>query len=253
MKKSVLVVREFDRFGEILAENGFGVVCLSLIQTLPVEDLSDLDRKLEKLENYDGLFLTSPKAAEVFLRRFEQKNLAFGGKVYVLGNRTKTLFENTNFEIVFRENANTAAELIKSFDEKEFAGKKFLFVRGDKSLRAIPELLRDAAEVDETIVYRTIKKAFDERLIKRIGVFEKVCEKFSKGEIDWICFFSPSAIEIFTEMFGEISLDAVKVAAIGATTAKSAAEHNLKVDFVSSKANAQDFAFELINYIKNIE
>jgi uroporphyrinogen-III synthase len=191
------------------------------------------------------LFFTSPKAAEVFLQR--KPKTGFRGKIYVLGNRTKLLFEKTNFETVFRAGANTAEEFINSFDEAEFAGKKFLFLRGDQSLRAIPSLLETVAEIDEIVVYQTFENAVDETLI------DEIRENLRRGEIDWICFFSPSAVESLVKTFGNFSPDEIKIAAIGATTAKKAAAKNLKVEFVSPKASAEDFACGLIEYIKNIE
>ncbi|HEX8736294.1 MAG TPA: uroporphyrinogen-III synthase [Pyrinomonadaceae bacterium] len=239
----VLVVREFDKFSSRLKEAGFEIINFPSIKTLPVENLNELDEKLKSLEKYDGLFFTSPKAAEVFLQR-KTKN-EFRGKIYALGNRTKLLFENTNFETVFRESANTAEEFINSFEKSEFAGKKFLFPRGDKSLRAIPSLLKKVAEIDEIVVYRTIENTVDEALI------DKIRENLRRGEIDWICFFSPSGIESFLKTFGEKSLNEIKIAAIGSTTAKKAAAKNLKVEFVSPKASAEDFAFGLIEYLKN--
>lgn len=243
----ILVVREFDKFSALLKESGFEMINFPAIQTLPVEDLSELEEKLKTLEKYDGLFFTSPQAAEVFRQSFANKANEFGGKVYVLGNRTRLLFENANFEFVFREKVNTAEELINSFETSEFAGKKFLFLRGDKSLRAIPLLLKGIAEVDEIIVYRTVENSIDENLINEIR------EKFRRRAIDWICFFSPSGIESFMKTFVEFSLNEIKIAAIGATTAKKAAEKKLKVEFISPKASAEDFAFGLINHIKNIE
>lgn len=254
MKKSplILVVREFDKFSSLLAENDFKVINFPAIQTLPVEDLTKLKARIENLKNYDGLFFTSPKAAEVFLQNSETQNFKtkakeFRGKVYVLGNRTKVLFENTNFEVVFCERANTAEELINSFDDDEFIGKKFLFLCGDKSLRIVPELLKDRAVVDEIVVYRTIENPIGETLK------DKISQKLSKNEITWICFFSPTGIESFVKMFGKFSLEKIKIAVIGTTTAKKAAENNLKSEFISPKANAEDFAFGLIDYIKNIE
>ncbi len=250
MNETVLVIREYDKFSEMLAQANFEVVNLPAIQTTPIENLDELDEKLGKLSDYDGLFFTSPKAAEVFLQRFREKNFAFGGKVYILGNRTKTFFENlekTDFDIAFRENANTAEELINSFESREFAGKKFLFLRGDKSLRTISKLLKDIAAIDEIVVYRTIENSADERLV------EEVKEKLRLEKINWICFFSPSGIESFINVFGEISLAAVKIAAIGETTAGRAAEKKLKVDFISAKANAEDFARGVINQITEIE
>lgn len=248
MKKPlVLVVREFDRFSSLLSKNGFEVVNFPVIQTLPITEFGELNEKIDNLKSYDGLFFTSPKAAEVFLQNFANKENNFRGKVYVLGNRAKLLFADKNFEIVFRADANTAEEFVNSFDENEFAGKKLLFLRGDKSLRVVPELLKDQATVDEVVVYRTIETAIDETLKNEIG------EKFSKNEIDWIVFFSPSGIESFVKTFGGFPIDNIKIAAIGLTTAGKAVENNLKVEFVSSKANTADFAFELIDYIRNIE
>jgi uroporphyrinogen-III synthase len=250
MRETVLVIREYDAFSETLVRAKLEVVNFPAIQTLPIENLDELDGKLSKIEIYDGLFLTSPKAAEVLLQRFREKNFAYSGEVYVLGNRTKTFFEdfeNANFEIVFRENANTAEELINSFGSDAFAGKKFLFLRGDKSLRTIPELLKDVAAIDEIVVYRTIENSFDKVLIGGIK------QKLEQNQIGWICFFSPSGIESFINAFGEISLNSVKIAAIGETTAKRAAEKKLKVDFISARANAEDYARGLINRIKEIE
>jgi len=247
MSETVLVVREYDKFSEILVEANFETINLPAIFTLPVENFAELDEKLGAINDYNGLFLTSLQAAKVFLERFRAKNFEFRGKVYVLGKRTKTLFENTNFKIVFWENANTAEDFINSFDRSEFVGKRFLFLRGDRSLRAIPELLKDIAGIEEVVVYRTIENSFDKVLINEIE------EKLRERKIAWICFFSPSGIESFIKSFGEMSLNAVKIAAIGETTARRAAEKNLKVDFISVRANAEDFARGLINRIKEIE
>lgn len=250
MKATVLVIREYNKFSEILTQANLEVVNFQAIQTMPNEDLSELDGKLGEVESYSGLFLTSPKAAEVFLQKVREKNFEFSGKIYVLGNRTKTLFENfakVDFKIAFRENANTAEELINSFERREFAGKKFLFLRGDKSLRTIPELLKNVAVIDEIIVYQTIENSFDKILI------DGMKQKLRENEIDWICFFSPSGVESYINAFGETSLENVKIAAVGETTAGRAAEKKLKVDFVSAKSNAEDFARGLINRIKGIE
>ena len=249
MKKPqfILVVREFDKFSSQLKENGFEVINFPAIQTLPIEDFSELKDKINSLKHYNGLFFTSPKAAKVFLQNFENERTDFYGKVYVLGNRTKVLFENTDFEIIFRSEAITAEEFINSFDKSEFTDKKFLFLKGDKSLRIISELLQNQSTVDEIIVYRTIESTIDETLKNEIG------EKLSKDEVDWICFFSPSGVESFVKTFDGFSRNDVKIAAIGATTAKNAADNNLQVEFISPKANAEDFALGLIDFIKHIE
>lgn len=244
MAKEILVVREFDNFSRILRESGHQIVNLPLIETRPLENLDAFDELLVRIDLYDGLFFTSPQAARVFLARPAVKNQPVNCKIYVLGKRTKALFKNSGFELIFRENANTAEDLLKSTDEKEFAGKKFLFVRGDHSLRAIPEMLNGIAEVDEAIVYRTLEISPDEKFTGDIRV------KFEHRNIDCVCFFSPSGVSSFIKTFDKKILNDTKIAAIGKTTAKKLLEENLRVDFIAKKAGAESFAAELAKYLQ---
>ncbi|MGI9056323.1 MAG: uroporphyrinogen-III synthase, partial [Pyrinomonadaceae bacterium] len=59
----ILVIREFDQFSRFLSENGFEVLNLPLIETNPLDDLSEFKARIEKIEKYDGIFLTSRHAA----------------------------------------------------------------------------------------------------------------------------------------------------------------------------------------------
>ena len=62
--------------------------------------------------------------------------------------------------------ANTAEEMLKEFGEKEFAGKRFLFVRGEKSSRTIPDSIGGKADVDEVAVYKTEKAESNEAAVR---------------------------------------------------------------------------------------
>jgi uroporphyrinogen-III synthase len=233
MTETILVIREFDRFSEILIEHGLAVVNFPLIRTVPVDDFRELDKAL--LGSYDGVFLTSPNAAEVFVQRVKESRKVFEGKIYVLGNRSHASLENNNFEVVYQRGANTAEELINSFDASEFAGKRFLFPRGDRSLRTIPELLSGKASVDEIVVYRTIENTMDSDLI------DDVCGRMRNREIGVVCFFSPSGVEGFVKRFGSNLPANLKIAAIGKTTAAAALE-KLNVFFVAERAESESFA-----------
>ncbi len=235
---TVLVIREFGDFSAALIENGFEVINFPTISTSKVENLSELEKNIADIEKYDGIFLTSPKAAAVFLEKFDE---SYGGKIYVLGNRAKSLFENKGFEIAFNEKANTAEEFINSFDKSEFFGKKFLFLKGDKSLRIIPQMLESFAEIDETILYETNLFEADKASV------EKLEQKFLRKEINFICFFSPSGVENFLEVFGNFEQAKTKFAAIGTTTAARMRDLGFKADFTAS--NAKNFASEFIGYL----
>jgi uroporphyrinogen-III synthase len=242
----ILVIRKFDEFSRILAEKGWEVINLPLIETKELEDLSDFQAKLEKLENYDGIFLTSRNAAQILAEKFREKKINFGGKVYVLGKRSFDILKTENLDLIFEKEANTAREFLGKIPSENLKNKLFLFIRGEKSLRVVPEFLGKIAAVDETIVYKT------EIITAEADKIKSISEKIEKNEIVCACFFSPSAVESFLKQFGAKVLHQIRIATIGTTTAEFLEKRNLKVDFVSSKAAAEDFAAGLIYYFKEI-
>ena len=242
--KTILVVREYDIFSRILAANDFEIINLPLIETKAIDDLSEFETKLGAIENYDGIFLTSAEAAEIFRTMLIESDINYRGKVYVLGKRSYEILKGTNLNLRFDETANTAREMLERIAPEELENKLFLFVRGEKSLRIVPEFLVKRATIHETIVYETLS------LMVEIDKITLIREKFQNGEIVCACFFSPSAAESFIKQFGTAILHQTMIATIGKTTAKYFGERNIKVSFVSSKATAENFAVELIENLK---
>ncbi len=245
-RRVVLVIRKDDRFSSLLRNEGCEVLNLELIRTVPSADLTELDKILARIEVYDGLFFTSPAAAEIFVSRSKLAGYVYRGKVYVLGERARTVLRDAGFDVMHDAEANTAWELIASFAEAEFDGKRLLFVRGDKSQRTIPNRLGRIANVDEIVVYETAE------IRPGDGIVEIVKNRFRKHKIDWVCFFSPSGVESFRRLFDAEDFRSVKVAAIGETTGARAKDLLMRVDLISQRANAEDFAASLIGHIKNI-
>lgn len=239
----VLVIRQADDFSFILGQHGMEVVNLPLIHTEPIEDLREFNEKLQVIDQYDGIFLTSPVAAEIFLQQINESEKS-GRKLYVLGERTRSLFDGKNFDVAFSKDANTAEEFINSFEAEEFSGKTLLFIRGDKSLRTIPWLLRTFAVVDEVVVYRTVENPLSGEVIRSIEA------KIEGGEIKWICFFSPSAVDAFVNLFCAAEAKIINTAVIGETTAKRAQEAGLNLQFISKNANSADFAESLAEQVR---
>jgi uroporphyrinogen-III synthase len=242
-RTSILVVRSDDRFSSLLRESGCEVLNLELIRTEVLNDLGDLENAISHLAQYDGLFFTSPVSAGAFIEKIDRiRN--FAGKIYVLGERTRKLFEDAGVKPTYAHGANTAEDLIAGVGPDEFLGKKLLFVRGDKSMRAIPELLSGKAIVDEIVVYTTLTTPPDE------NVRAEAAKRLKKGEIGWICFFSPSGVEAFAEIFAEGEFTQSKIAAIGKTTAGKAEALGFNVEFVSPHATSEDFAKGLLGLIE---
>lgn len=245
-RPAVLVVRKDDRFSELLRESGFQVLNLELIRTETCEDLNELDAKLAQINLYDGIFFTSPVAAEIFVERTNAIGGGFAGKAYVLGERAKKVLENSDLDVVYQNQANGAEDLIKSFSEGEFAGKRFLFVRGETSLQTIPQLLASKARIDDVVVYRTLENRPNADILRLTRT------QLENDLIDWVCFFSPSGVDSFKKFFGSDVGTNLKVAVIGDTTANRANESLLKPSFISTRANADNFALEFIQYINDI-
>jgi uroporphyrinogen-III synthase len=237
---SVLVIRPHDGFSETLIRNGFTVVNLELIATEALQDQTELRDALTAPAAYDGFFVTSPAAASVMADCLRDLGLEHTGNIYVLGERSRRIFDDAGINIEFCPAANTSADLITEFGEAQFAGRRFCFVRGDRSMHSIPDMLRGKALVDELIVYRTIETTPDENKIGELR------HRLAGGEFDWVCFFSTSAVDAFVNGFGRPIAGAVKAAVIGPTTAERASKCGFDVAFISPRSNAEDFANSLV-------
>lgn len=241
---SVLIVREFDGFSRLLAEAGFSVINCPTIKTVRLENTADFDWRISALEIYDGVFLTSAFATQVFCEKLRARKKDFNGKVYVFGKRSFDLLKDERLDLFFDKTANTAQEMLEKIAPGELTGKRFLYVRGETSLRVVPNFLKTKAFLDETIVYKT------ENVTVGIDKIKELDGKNKNGEIVCACFFSPSAAQSFIEQFGAAFLHQTKIAAIGKTTAEFIKQQNLTVDFIAPKATAKDFAVELTDYLR---
>lgn len=238
----ILVAGKFRDFARILSESEFETIEIPLIETKPLADLSELNKKIESLANYEGIFLTSKNAAKIFVENLKDKT--FDGKIYVLGGKSREILRKKGLKVYFDESANTATEMLAGILPEELKNKRFLFIGGDKSLRVVPDYLVNLAEIDEIIVYET------RQLPVEIDKIKSLRESFEKSEIRAVCFFSPSAGESFIEQFGAEVLEKTLIAVIGTTTAQFFEKRKLKVGFVSSKATAEDFASELVKFLR---
>jgi uroporphyrinogen-III synthase len=189
--------------------------------------------------------LTSGAATEIFIEKLRESNIGFNGKIYVLGKRSFDLLKTANLDAVYFSAANTAREMLKKIAPEDLKNKRFLFVRGEKSLRVVPDFLSGVAEIDEAIVYRT------ENVTIAVDKIKELVEMSKKHRITCAIFFSPSGAESFLEQCGAQILHQIKIATIGKTTADFLEKRDLKVDFTARKATAKDFAIELIDFLRN--
>lgn len=227
----VIVARADDSFSQMLRDARLEVTNLELVRTEVIDDLSEFENYIERLDEYDGVFFSSPVAAKVFVEKVEPRLKLV---LYALGRRAATVLIDAGFTVRNIADANTADEMLDGFGDEEFAGKKLLFVRGERSMRTIPDRLAAIARVDETAVYRTVETD--------VGSCDFDPQRY------WICFFSPSAVEAFKKRFGHQA----RVAAIGETTASCARELGFEIGMIASKATNEVFAKELIDKLATV-
>src|SRR5688572_12271097 len=190
-RPAVLVLRHDCRFSRLLREAGCEVINLEVIATRPVTEREELRNKLLAINAYDGVFFTSPVSAKVFVEESAKLDLRFTGRIYALGARAVSELKAGGFEPNTFDRANTATELLSGFGPGEFSKKKFLFLRGDRSLRTVPEKLAEIAIVEEVVVYRTSDVVIDP------AIREEISGRLNAGNLNWVCVFSPSAAESF--------------------------------------------------------
>jgi len=237
----ILVLREDCDFSRELRKHGYEVLNLPLIGTRPAADLSRLRELLGEVGRFDAIFITSRASAAVLADEVKKGEPLSLPTVYVLGGRAKRVLDEYGVAAEYRESANTATELLNDLGESGFAGKTILFLRGDRSLRTIPERLGNVATVEEAVVYKTVEVPLEN---------DEAVGRLQSGQVDWLCFFSPSAVESYLDRGFRLG---VKVAALGETTASRARSLGFSVDFVSEKASASGFAKGLACYIESFE
>lgn len=237
-----LVVRKDDQFSAALRAEGFDVLNIELIQTHPLADQSQCDKVLDRLDQFYAVIFTSPSAAEVFVERFRGKPSDIKPTIYALGDRASALLGDSGFSIGGGSAANTAADLITELGIEAFRGKPILYFRGNRSVGTIQELLGKTAKLTEVIVYETLDCEVDKGSISDIR-----CQ-LDREEIDWICFFSPSGVEQFCNIFNMVIPP--KAAVIGETTAAAARANGFTVGVIADRPNNLDLAKKLIEQQK---
>lgn len=229
----------------MLTSAGLQVVCFPLIATVESDDLSELATAVRELASFDGVFITSRKAAEIFAREAANKIALERPKIFVLGERSFDILKTSGGDVWYHPEASTADEMLDRLGEMITPGGIYLFVRGERSLRTIPERIGPIAYVRECVVYRTTAAPGARDRVS--GVLEILGD----DERPIACFFSPSAVEEFSGLFGSDAFGRVRTAAIGKTTAEALRKHGSTPEIVSPSASAEALAAAVIELVKD--
>lgn len=129
------------------------------------------------------------------------------------------------------------------FENRPLFGRRFVVTRAREQAGQLTELLESkGAEVIE-LPFIQVEPAFDAQRLSEILAGIAVYE--------WIIFTSANGVKAFFDLFYKAfddirCLGPMRIAAVGAATARAIEAHKLKVDFVPQQANADALADELI-------
>lgn len=192
---------------------------------------SDQQKKLE--EKYDWLVLTSSHAARFFFEKFKTPAPKPScKKIAVVGERTRDQVEKSGLSVDLVARFHSAVGLAS---EPEFAATGRLRILLPQALDARPDFVTALAGRHEITGIAIYKKVQVEKSPEEISALKT-------KNIDWIMFFSPSAVIFFLQDFGGEKaglnfLQGKKIAAIGQTTLKHLKNYHTPLTVLASQGD----------------
>jgi uroporphyrinogen III methyltransferase/synthase len=231
-----------DEFEGVLISHGAYIESFPTIKISPVEDKTGLDDLLSKLNTYDGIFFTSVNGVKYFFERAIELGKYYEGKIYVVGIKTNMQLQKFGYKAAFMPQKYSADDMLDEINLNEINGKKLLFPCGNLSAANINEKLGSYSEVVKITVYNTLCPNYQKPHIDWIKEILK-----EKG-VDCISFFSPSGIDNFNTLIGNIELEEIDIAVIGNTTLRRAKEFGFEVGIVPNRATLISLANSIIDF-----
>lgn len=249
--RTVMVTRargQAAEFAAALEAFGARAVFCPTIEIVAPESYAQLDEAVENVYGYDWLVFTSANAVEHFLGRLRALSKDVSEldelRVCAVGEATADRLAEAHVHVdVVPEKAQAegvfAALAGYAGGREHLRNLNFLFPRAAAGRDFIPRALEEAgARVDVVTAYRTVRPESTDRA--------KIEALLVGGGVDCVTFTSPSTVHNFAQLFDTRDLApllaGVRVACIGETTARAAADYGLPTDIRPAEQNARALA-----------
>jgi uroporphyrinogen III methyltransferase / synthase len=211
-----------------LSARGAIPVVVPLVSFAAPEDFAPLDAAIAEIQQFDWMVLTSAQAVRAVVKRSEELKRSLIRsrsklRIASVGPATAEAARQAGFPVEYVAEKHTGAALAEELGNR-LQGTKVFLPRSDRANPDLPPALkRHGAQVTEVIAYRTLRPtAVDERNLRQIA----------EGAADVVLFFSPSALQHFTELFGGEQLrvlqDNLAIVAVGPVTANALREAGVR-------------------------
>ncbi|RMG70661.1 MAG: uroporphyrinogen-III C-methyltransferase [Nitrospirae bacterium] len=246
----VLLTREHSTAVEKLEELGAEIIQFPTIKIVPPESWDELDRAIQRIDNYHWIVFTSQNGVSWFFHRYFElgndiRDLK-GLKVCAVGERTAESLKQRGIRVDLVPEKFRAEGLVEAFGGAESVkGLRILLPRAEVAREVFPEKMRAlGAQVDVVTTYRAVKPSSHARRLKRF---------LSEGKITVATFTSGANFKNFCEMIGDDVMELLKgviIAVIGPVTKKAVEEKGLKVHIMPERATMDALVEAIISYFK---
>jgi uroporphyrinogen-III synthase len=222
--KRIVITRsaaESEAIARELSARGAIPVVFPLVSFAEPVDYAPLDAAIAQIERFDWVIFTSAQAIRAVVKRtadLKSSLIRAGSKprVACVGPVSAEAAREAGFSVEYVAETHTGSALAEELGGR-LRGAKVFLPRSDRANPDLPpELKRHGALVTEVIAYRTLRPSeIDQRNLRQVA----------GGGADAILFFSPSAVQHFTELVGGQQLgvlqDKLAIAAVGPVTANA--------------------------------
>lgn len=228
--KTVVVTRARAQASELtrqLQEKGAEVIEFPTIQIEPPRDPREIDREINRLQQYDWVVFTSTNGVHFFFERVKKlkkdARIFSGVQIAAIGEATAKALEVQGLTPDLIPCDFTSHTLFEALEERNaIQGKKFLLARADIAPRDLREALeKKGAAVTEIEAYRT----------KRSGADSKgLLDSLQKGKIDYVTFTSSSTVQNFFDPIPKALRKKLrsKLISIGPVTSKTLRQYGFR-------------------------
>ncbi len=218
--------RAASSFVRELRALGADAVEFPTIETAPPSSYEQLDRAIDRLDEFDWIVFTSATGVECFIERLRTlgRDIRTLGRARIAAIGPATAARLRDFALVVDAlPAEYRAEaIVPALSDDRIRGARFLIPRAEVAREALPEMLRarGAAEVLVAPAYRTVKPEG--------AALSRMSEMLAGAKIDLVAFTSSSTVRNFVAIMGDAA-KGLRAAAIGPITSETACEAGFDV------------------------
>ena len=250
--KKVLVTRsrtQASRLVGLLEDLGAETIEIPAIQVEPLDDYSELDDALSRLQTFGWVIFASTNAVESVFQRLQiqgKDSRAYGGTLIgAIGPATSSALANRGLKADFVPSRSISEAVVDELSKlewgDEWSGTPVLIPTADIGRDALANgLTAMGARVERVTAYRTTSSQ---------GMADQVREAIESG-IDAITFTSSSTVRNLLDMLsrGNASLQGIPLICIGPTTAATAEGLGLKVDLVAQEHTVEGLVSAVVEF-----